>query len=34
MLGKISSILLGLYVLNFLSNYISNVFMVRVSQNY
>lgn len=33
MLGKISSILLGLYVLNFLSNYISNVFMVRVSQN-
>ncbi|MGI6634258.1 MAG: ABC transporter ATP-binding protein [Christensenellales bacterium] len=33
MLGKISSVLLGLYVLNFLSNYISNVFMVRVSQN-
>ena len=33
MLGKIGSILLGLYVLNFLSNYISNVFMVRVSKN-
>jgi len=33
LLGKTSIILLALYVFNFLSNYISNILMVRVSQN-
>ena len=32
-LGKLALILLILYVFNFLSNYISNILMVRVSQN-
>lgn len=32
-LGKISLVLLALYVFNFLSNYISGILMVRVSQN-
>ncbi len=32
-LGKISLFLLALYVFNFLSNYISGILMVRVSQN-
>ncbi len=31
-LGKISLILLVLYLINFLSNYISNILMVKVSQ--
>ncbi len=31
-LGKIGTVLIILYVLNFLSNYISNILMVRVSQ--
>jgi ATP-binding cassette subfamily B multidrug efflux pump len=32
-LGKIGIVLLILYALNFLSNYVSNILMVRVSQN-
>ena len=33
LLGKIGLILLVLYIFNFFSNYISNILMVRVSQN-